>query len=135
MLDCRLAWGGVLAVRVQGAVGGDDAGWAADEPPRADATPGRAVIEALVRRPEYAGVPLIVAVSEDVALADDATLLWGFFTRFDCARDVVPARTEIARRLAHRRGPLGIDATWKPGYPEPVASLPETVAKVDGWWR
>lgn len=26
---------------------------------------------------------------------------------------------------------LGIDATWKDGYPEPVESLPEVIAKVD----
>jgi hypothetical protein len=32
------------------------------------------------------------------------------------------------------RGPLGIDATWKPGYPDPVTNLPEVVAAVDGWW-
>jgi 4-hydroxybenzoate decarboxylase subunit C len=135
VLDWRLAWGGVLAVRVRGAVGGADAGWRADEPPRAGATPGRDVVERLVRRGEYARVPLVVAVSEDIDLADDATLLWGWWTRFDCARDVVPAGTETRGAWLTARGPLGIDATWKPGYAEPVAPLPETVAKVDGWWR
>jgi len=32
------------------------------------------------------------------------------------------------------RGPLGIDATWKQGYPEPVENLPDVVARVESWW-
>jgi len=95
---------------------------------------GRAVVEALVHRPEYAGCKLLVAVSDDVPLTDDEMLLWGVFTRFDCARDIVPAAVETRGAWLTCRGPLGIDATWKDGYPEPVASLPETIAKVDGWW-
>jgi 4-hydroxy-3-polyprenylbenzoate decarboxylase len=111
----RLAWGGLLAVQVE--------------------SEGRAVIEALVRRPELAGIKLLVAVSADVPLEDDELLLWGVFTRFDCARDVIPAAVETRGAWLTCRGPLGIDATWKSGYPEPVASAPETIAKVDGWWR
>ena len=110
----RLAWGGMLVVQVRGE--------------------GRATVERLVQRPEYAAVKLIAAVSADVPLDDDELLLWGIFTRFDCARDIVPARTEARGAWLTCRGPLGIDATWKTGYPEPVASPPEVVAKVDGWW-
>jgi 4-hydroxy-3-polyprenylbenzoate decarboxylase len=130
----RLAWGGLLVVQVKGAVGGGEAGWVADAPAPSSSLPGRQVVEALVRRPEYAGVPLIVAVSEDVEPADDAVLLWGIFTRFDCARDVIPARTESRGAWLECRGPLGIDATWKPGYPEPVGSAPEVIERVSGWW-
>jgi 4-hydroxy-3-polyprenylbenzoate decarboxylase len=118
-LDARvkawaLRWGGTLVVQVSGE--------------------GRAVVEALVRRPEYAGVKLLAAVSEDVPLDDDELLLWGIFTRFDCARDLVPAATETRGAWTVCRGPLGIDATWKSGYPEPVTNLPEVVAGVSGWW-
>jgi 4-hydroxy-3-polyprenylbenzoate decarboxylase len=118
-LDARvkawaLRWGGTLVVQVSGE--------------------GRAVVEALVRRPEYAQVKLLAAVSEDVPLDDDELLLWGIFTRFDCARDIVPAATETRGAWTVCRGPLGIDATWKPGYPDPVTNLPEVVAGVDGWW-
>jgi 4-hydroxy-3-polyprenylbenzoate decarboxylase len=109
-----LRWGGTLVVQVSGE--------------------GRAVVESLVRRPEYAGVKLLAAVSEDVPLDDDELLLWGIFTRFDCARDVVPAGTETRGAWTVCRGPLGIDATWKQGYPDPVTNLPEVVAGVDGWW-
>jgi 4-hydroxy-3-polyprenylbenzoate decarboxylase len=114
VLAHRLAWGGLLAVQVRG--------------------DGRAVVERLIQRPEYAGIRLLAAVSDDVPLADDELLIWGIFTRFDCARDLVPARTESRGALLACRGPLGIDATWKAGYPNPVANLPEVIEKVSGWW-
>ena len=110
----RLAWGGTLVVQV--------------------ASDGRAVVESLVRRPELANVKLIAAVSPDVPLDDDELLLWGIFTRFDCARDVVPASTETRGAWTVCRGPLGIDATWKDGYPKPVENLPEVIAGVNTWW-
>ncbi len=110
----RLAWGGMLVVQVE--------------------RDGRAVVEALVRRAELAAVKLVVAVSPDVPLDDDELLLWGIFTRFDCARDTVPAAVESRGAWVACRGPLGIDATWKDGYPQPVATPPDVVAKVDGWW-
>jgi 4-hydroxy-3-polyprenylbenzoate decarboxylase len=95
---------------------------------------GRGVVERLLARPEYAALKLIVAVSPDVPLRDRDLLLWGIFTRFDCARDVIPARVETRGAWLTCRGPLGIDATWKPGYPNPVESPPEVVARVDSWW-
>jgi len=110
----RLAWGALLVVQTRG--------------------DGRALVERLIRRPEYAAVKLIVAVSPDVPLDDDELLLWGIFTRFDCARDVVPAATEARGAWLCCRGPLGIDATWKGGYPDPVENLPEVVQRVARWW-
>ena len=114
VLAHRLAWGSLLVVQVRGE--------------------GRAVIERLIARPEYADIALIAAVSADVPLEDDELLLWGIFTRFDCARDVIPARVERRGAWQTCHGPLGIDATWKSGYPEPVANLPEVVSAVEGWW-
>jgi 3-polyprenyl-4-hydroxybenzoate decarboxylase len=130
----RLAWGAMLVVQVRGAVGGEGAGTAPSSSPPAAASAGRAVIERLVQRPEYAGVRLIVAVSTDVPIEDDELLLWGIFTRFDCARDVIPARTESRGAWLTCHGPLGIDATWKTGYPDTVATPPEVIASVDAWW-
>jgi 4-hydroxy-3-polyprenylbenzoate decarboxylase len=129
----RWAWGGVLIVQLRGAVGGAEAGWDAGAVTAVGATPGRDVVEKLTRRPEYAEAAMIVAVSEDFAIEDDRELVWGWFTRFDCARDVVPAQVETRGAWTTCRGPLGIDATWKPGYPEPVAAAPEIVARVDAW--
>jgi len=135
--EWRLAWGGVLVVKVGGAVGGESAGWESAQVEslarESGATPGRQVIETLVRRPEYAAVRMVVAVSEDVALDDPRELLWGWFTRFDCARDVIPAAVEVRGAWVSARGPLGIDATWKPGYPEPVANRPDVIARVESY--
>jgi 4-hydroxybenzoate decarboxylase subunit C len=114
-LEHRLAWGAMLVVQTRG--------------------DGRALVESLIRRPEYADVKWIVAVSPDVPLDDDELLLWGIFTRFDCARDVIPATTELRGAWVACRGPLGIDATWKDGYPDPVENLPEVIARVDREWR
>ena len=110
----RLAWGALLVVQVRGE--------------------GRRVVERLVRRPEYEAVKLVVAVSPDVALEDDELLLWGIFTRFDCARDVIPASVEGRGAWVSCRGPLGIDATWKTGYPATIENHPEVIARVDSWW-
>ncbi len=112
--DWRFAWGAMLVVQTR--------------------NEGRAVVESLVHRPEYASVPFVIAVSPDVPLADDELLIWGIFTRFDCARDIVAAATESRGAWMSVRGPLGIDATWKQGYPDPVANLPEVVTRVDTWW-
>jgi 4-hydroxy-3-polyprenylbenzoate decarboxylase len=114
ILAQRLAWGAMLVVQVRGE--------------------GRGVVEKLIQRPEYAALKLVVAVSKDVPIEDDELLLWGIFTRFDCARDVIPAAVETRGAWLTCRGPLGIDATWKTGYPETIANLPEVIAKVDGWW-
>ncbi len=113
-LEHRLAWGAMLVVQTRG--------------------DGRALVERLIARPEYAKVPLVIAVSPDVPLDDDELLLWGIFTRFDCARDIVPASSETRGAWLSVRGPLGIDATWKAGYPDTVENLPEVVAGVSSWW-
>jgi 4-hydroxy-3-polyprenylbenzoate decarboxylase len=115
IIDYRLAWGGLLVVQTRG--------------------DGRVAVERLIRRPEYAPVKLVVAVSPDVPLEDDELLLWGIFTRFDCARDVIPAATEARGAWLACRGPLGIDATWKVGYPETIENLPDVIARVDSWWE
>ena len=114
VLAHRFAWGAMLVVQVKGE--------------------GRRVVERLVRRPEYAAVKLLVAVSADVPLEDDELLLWGIFTRFDCARDVIPAGIETRGAWASCRGPLGIDATWKTGYPAAIENHPDVIARVDSWW-
>ena len=55
------------------------------------------------------------------------SLLWGIFTRFDAARDVVFTDVTLHGAWPSARGRMGIDATWKAGYPEPVV-MPEEVS-------
>lgn len=96
---------------------------------------GRAVVERLVQDPSTEGVSLIGAVSEDVDLNDRVSMLWGLFTRFDAARDVVLTRTELVGPTVRYHGRVGIDATWKPGYPEPLVMPDDVVAKVNARWN
>jgi|TARA_B100001971_G_C18265990_1_gene592482 4-hydroxy-3-polyprenylbenzoate decarboxylase len=94
---------------------------------------GREVVERLVQAP-LGPIKMVAAVSPDVPLDNRDLLLWGIFTRFDCARDIV--FTEVQRRGAWTtcHGVMGIDATFKPGYPKPLDMDPDIVEKVDRRW-
>jgi 4-hydroxy-3-polyprenylbenzoate decarboxylase len=95
---------------------------------------GRAVLERLVHWDGLGPVKLVVAVSSDVDLDQEASLLWGMFTRFDPARDLVAQSQEFVGARPVYRGRLGIDATWKTGYPAPLEMTPEIVQLVDRRW-
>jgi 3-polyprenyl-4-hydroxybenzoate decarboxylase len=75
-----------------------------------------------------------VLVSEDVPLSDPSLLLWGWFTRFDPLADLYPARREAAGNRLILHFPIAIDATWKPGYRQPVAFDPERAERVERNW-
>src|SRR4029453_12628304 len=110
--DCKLLEGCLLAVRVR-----DHA---------------REVLENLVKAP--LGVRVVVAVSPDVSLDDDENLQWGIFTRFDPARDMFfTEQTFVGARPVYR-GTIGIDATWKVGYPAPLVMDDAIVKLVDRRW-
>jgi 4-hydroxy-3-polyprenylbenzoate decarboxylase len=92
----------------------------------------REVVQTLVRAP--LPVKFVVAVSPDVRLDDDEQLQWGIFTRFDPARDMFfSEQTFIGARPVYR-GIVGIDATWKRGYPSALEMDPAVVKKVDQRW-
>lgn len=97
--------------------------------------PGRPILEKLVQHPALAGYSFIATVSEDVPLDDDELLLWGLFTRFDCARDVTPKTARLKGAWAEVEGPLGLEATWKPGYPDPLTMDPAITARVSQRWK
>jgi menaquinone biosynthesis decarboxylase len=93
----------------------------------------REVLEKLVRAP--LGVDIVVAVSPDVILDDDENLQWGIFTRFDPARDMLfTEQTFLGARPVYR-GIVGIDATWKSGYPAPLVMDDAIVKLVDTRWN
>ncbi len=94
----------------------------------------RAVLERLVRWEGLGPVKFVVAVSEDVDLTDEASLLWGIFTRFDPARDIIMTEQVFIGARPVYRGRVGIDATWKEGYPLPLEMDPEIVRLVDRRW-
>jgi 4-hydroxy-3-polyprenylbenzoate decarboxylase len=83
---------------------------------------------------------LIAAVSDDVPLEDGTLLLWGIFTRFDCARDICFTSSEFARfgngsAWPRYKGILGVDATFKKGYPHSIVMSTEIIKKVDRRWE
>jgi 4-hydroxy-3-polyprenylbenzoate decarboxylase len=95
---------------------------------------GREIVSALVKAPALSGVKLVAAVSDDVDLNDPESYLWGVFTRFDPARDVVFTGAELHGSWPVYRGCLGIDATWKAGYPEPIVMDEAVIRQVDARW-
>jgi len=96
---------------------------------------GRSIVEELVRAPNLGSVKLIAAVSPDVDLRDRENLLWGIFTRFDPARDVVFTESSLNGSWPVYRGRLGIDATFKRGYPDSIEMDPAVIEQVDRRWH
>jgi 4-hydroxy-3-polyprenylbenzoate decarboxylase len=107
-----------------------DGGWLVVQAPGE----GRALVERLVRWDGLGRIPFVVAVSPDVRLENELNLLWGIFTRFDPARDLLAQRQEFVGARAVYGGRLGIDATWKSGYPAPLEMAPEIVERVNRRW-
>ncbi len=93
----------------------------------------REVLKSLVKA--RLGVRFIVAVSPDVRLDDDENLQWGIFTRFDPARDMFFAEQMFLGARPVYRGTIGIDATWKEGYPAPLVMDDAIVRLVDRRWQ
>ena len=96
---------------------------------------GREVIEKLVKDLRLANVLIVATVSEDVDIHDRESYIWGVFTRFDCERDVVFTEQKLAGISPIYKGVMGIDATWKPGYPEPLLMNYEIIKRVDEKWE
>ena len=95
---------------------------------------GRQVMQDLVSNPLIGAVKIVAVVSEDVDIDDDVELLWGIFTRFDPARDVLFSNSEFKGIEPVHSGVMGIDATWKAGYPEPLVMDQEIIERVDTRW-
>ena len=96
---------------------------------------GRKALEQLVRAPQLSQLKIIAVVSPDVNLDDDVDTMWGIFTRFDPARDVMFTHASLQGVQPLYDGVMGIDATWKPGYPDAVEMDPEVVRLVDKRWK
>jgi len=93
----------------------------------------RELLQNLVKAP--LGVRFVVAVSADVDLNDDENIQWGIFTRFDPARDMVFGEQTFVGARPVYRGIVGIDATWKKGYPQPLVMDESIVKLVDRKWK
>jgi 4-hydroxy-3-polyprenylbenzoate decarboxylase len=92
------------------------------------------IIQKLVTLPELSSLKIIALVSPDVDIHNKESYIWGVFTRFDCERDVIFTENKLVGIAPIYKGVMGIDATWKPGYPEPLVMTDEIVKRVDEKW-
>jgi UbiD family decarboxylase len=97
-------------------------------------THGMAILEKLVKHTELPGIKLIVAVSEDVDIRNRENYIWGVFTRFDCERDILFTEQKLVGISPVYKGIMGIDATWKQGYPKPLRMTDEIKKRVEERW-
>lgn len=95
----------------------------------------RALLERAVNDPRAKSLKALVLVSEDVDIEDDVELIWGIFTRFDCALDVVFTEQHFVGITPVYSGVMGINATWKPGYQKPLEMDSDIVRLVDRRWN
>jgi 4-hydroxy-3-polyprenylbenzoate decarboxylase len=95
---------------------------------------GREIVEKLIRHTEVAGLKIVTAVSKDVNIRDRENYIWGIFTRFDCARDIVFTEQKLIGISPVYKGIMGIDATWKDGYPNPLVMTDDVMKRVDEMW-
>ncbi|MBM4055482.1 MAG: menaquinone biosynthesis decarboxylase [Planctomycetes bacterium] len=100
---------------------------------------GREVVQNLTKSPEIAGPKIIAAVSPDVDIRNQEQTIWGIFTRFDAERDIVFTEEKLVGISPVFRGKMGIDATWKKGYPSPLVMPGDIIDRVnkkwDAYWR
>src|SRR2546426_221259 len=95
---------------------------------------GRELMEKIVKETRLEGIPVLAVVSDDVDIYNQESYIWGIFTRFDCERDVFFTENKLAGISPIYRGVMGVDATWKPGYPAPLVMTDEIVRRVDEKW-
>ncbi len=95
----------------------------------------REVLARLLAWQDLGPIKLVVGVSPDVNLGDEENLLWGIFTRFDPARDMLFEEQSFLGARPIYQGRMAIDATWKPGYPLPLEMEESIRRKVDSRWE
>jgi 3-polyprenyl-4-hydroxybenzoate decarboxylase len=98
------------------------------------ASGGREIMEKLVLNPRLSGLAMVAVVSDDVDIHDKESYIWGIFTRFDCERDMMFTYNALHGISPVYKGVMGIDATWKPGYPAPLTMPEEVIRRVDEKW-
>jgi 4-hydroxy-3-polyprenylbenzoate decarboxylase len=94
----------------------------------------RLLLPELLASPELGRIRVVVLVDCDIDPADRVRMLWGWFTRFEPARDIRFATTELRGAIPSYGGRMGFDATFKAGYPEPLALDPTSEREAEKLW-
>ncbi len=95
---------------------------------------GRDVLQAILQHKAAESFKIVATVSDDIDIQNEENTIWGIFTRFDCALDIEFSKQQFVGTLPIYNGVLGIDATWKEGYPEPLKMDESIIKKVDEYW-
>jgi 4-hydroxybenzoate decarboxylase subunit C len=95
---------------------------------------GMPVVKKLLTSGELHDVAIVAAVSEDVDIQDREKYIWGIFTRFDCERDLLFSEQKLIGISPVYKGVMGIDATWKKGYPDVLEMSEDIRRRVDERW-
>jgi len=96
---------------------------------------GMPLVEKFVKHTELPGIKIIAVVSEDVDIRDKESYIWGVFTRFDCERDILFTEQKLVGISPVYKGIMGIDATWKQGYPKPLTMTEQVKKRVEERWE
>ncbi|MBU2447323.1 MAG: UbiD family decarboxylase [Bacteroidetes bacterium] len=96
---------------------------------------GREILEKLVSLESLKDIKIIALVSEDVDIHNQEKMIWGIFTRFDAERDIIFSEQKLIGISPIYKGTMGIDATWKEGYPKPLKMSPEIIKLIDTKWE
>ncbi len=96
---------------------------------------GMPIVEKFVKHTELPGIRIVAVVSDDVDIRNQENYIWGVFTRFDCERDVLFTEQKLIGISPVYKGIMGIDATWKQGYPKPLTMTESVKKRVDEKWE
>jgi len=96
---------------------------------------GMPLVEKFVKHTELPGIKIIAVVSEDVDIRNKENYIWGVFTRFDCERDILFTEQKLVGISPVYKGIMGIDATWKQGYPKPLTMTEQVKKRVEERWE
>ncbi len=96
---------------------------------------GREILEALLRHPDTKDIRMVAVVSDDVDIRDKENRIWGIFTRFDCERDILFSEQRLIGICPVYGGVMGIDATWKTGYPGALRMTDSIRKSVEERWE
>ena len=88
----------------------------------------------LLNSPDLGRIRVVVLVDSDIDPTDRVRALWGWFTRFEPARDVTFSRVEMQGAVPRYQGRMGFDATFKSGYPDPLALDPASEKEAQRLW-
>ena len=84
----------------------------------------------------FAGWPLVVLSDEPRrSVASPMNFLWTTFTRFEPARDIHAAATDVRGHHLSYRAPIVVDARLKPWFPTELFCREDVAATVTARWR